>query len=321
MASVSGLRAGVAWKDRTMTERQKHSRPRVAVARTSMFAEQKSRHDASVEPMGLSVSLLRPGDRAPLRAARPMIILPLHAGVAEVQLRGAALLVERASLMVLAGSTRATVEAKSPSVQVCTLSVGDGLAEAVVNTYKGEIDAARLEKYLATSQRLPRTNWMNEICHRYVFERTVCKKSETDATRFLEVEIVKEFYFLCHERNTERDRASLIEAHSPLVERAVRVIEQRLFEPDVLATLAEGCGASASTILRVFKREFGETPLAHVRARRLDESRLLLKSNKYTISEVASMVGYQNFSAFSHAFRARFGCRPSALRSTREGRS
>ena len=48
-----------------------------------------------------------------------------------------------------------------------------------------------------------------------------------------------------------------------------------------------------------------------MRARRLDESLLLLKSKRYAVGEVATMVGYKNFAAFSQAFRARFGVKPS----------
>jgi transcriptional regulator GlxA family with amidase domain len=40
----------------------------------------------------------------------------------------------------------------------------------------------------------------------------------------------------------------------------------------------------------------------------------LLKSRRYTVSEVATLVGYRNFAAISHAFRVRHGLRPSEVR-------
>lgn len=51
----------------------------------------------------------------------------------------------------------------------------------------------------------------------------------------------------------------------------------------------------------------------YVRARRLDESLLLLKTKRYAAGEVATTVGYKNFAAFSQAFRARFGMKPSEV--------
>ena len=36
-----------------------------------------------------------------------------------------------------------------------------------------------------------------------------------------------------------------------------------------------------------------------------------LKSRKYAVSEVSTLIGYRSFGAFSQAFRTRFGERPS----------
>jgi len=95
------------------------------------------------------------------------------------------------------------------------------------------------------------------------------------------------------------------------MQRALRHVEDHLFDVDVLRDLAKASAASPSTLLRAFKREVGEGPLAYVRTRRLDEALLLLKSRSHTVGEVSALVGYRNLAAFSHAFRARFGVRPS----------
>jgi AraC-like DNA-binding protein len=176
------------------------------------------------------------------------------------------------------------------------------------------MDPRRFDRFLSTPAVFPRTNWVNELYHRYVFERAVCKKTDNDATRFLESEVLKELYFLAHSRDTEKDRPSVVESETDLVKRARASIEEHLFEPDVVKRLARACAASESTLLRAFKRELGQGPLAYVRARRLDESMLLLKSRRHAIGEVALLVGYKNFAAFSAAFRARFGVSPSAVR-------
>jgi AraC family transcriptional regulator len=106
----------------------------------------------------------------------------------------------------------------------------------------------------------------------------------------------------------------VVEGEKPLVQRALKVIEAHLFEADVVLRLPELAGASASTLLRTFKKELGQGPSAYVRARRLDEAVLLLKSKRFTVSEVALRVGYKNFAAFSAAFRSRFGKQPREVR-------
>lgn len=40
---------------------------------------------------------------------------------------------------------------------------------------------------------------------------------------------------------------------------------------------------------------------------------MLLESERYPVGEVATMVGYEDFAAFSQAFRARFGMKASQI--------
>ena len=99
--------------------------------------------------------------------------------------------------------------------------------------------------------------------------------------------------------------------------RALQHLEKNLFEADALRDLPRATGASRSTLLRTFRRELGESPLAYLRTRRLDEALMLLKSRHLRVSEVSALVGYGSLAAFSHAFRERFGLRPSDVLSTR----
>lgn len=276
-----------------------------------MFAEQTRAIDDATGPLGIRLVTQREGEKVQVRAVGPTLLVPVHAGLAEVATGKARLVVDRAAWLLVPAGTRASIRAKSPVTHTVVLTVSSGLREAVVRAYEGEIERARFEKYLSHVQLLPRTVWVNELCHRYLFERAVCKKSDNVATRFLEMEIVKEVYFVCHERHTSVDRPSMVVKPSVVVERAMALVEEHLFDPDVVKIVARGCAASPSTLLRTFKREIGYGPLTYVRRRRLDESLLLLKSRRYRIGEVATLVGYKNFAAFSQAFRARFGMRPS----------
>lgn len=278
------------------------------------FAEQTTPIDDSSGPLGIRLVTQREGERTTVRASGPTLLVPVHAGMADVATGAATHTLDRASWLLVPKGARAVVLARSPVVHTLVLTVTSVLRERVAAMYTGEIDPKRFERYLAEPQALPRTTWVNEVCHRYLFERAVCRKRDNVATSFLEAEIVKELYFVCHERFTARDRAPLVAAPSALIARATAIVDGHLFEPDVIERALRGCGASPSTLLRTFKRELGCGPLAYVRRRRLEESMLLLKARRYNVSEVAAMVGYRNLAAFSHAFRARFGVRPSEVR-------
>ena len=266
--------------------------------------------------MGIRLLVQRAGGRGEIvegKGKSPSLVLPVHAGIAEIAIGGAKHLVDKASWILVPAGTRARVRAKSPVTHTLVLSISASLRAAVAAAYSGEIQTARFDRYVGDVELMPRTNWVNELCHRYLFERAACKKRDNVTTAFLELEIVKELYFLCHERHTRAERVSVVETTSSVIQRAIAIVEEHLFEPDVVQRLASGCGASASTLLRTFRREIGQGPLAYVRARRLDESLLLLKSKRFAVGEVATMVGYKNFAAFSQAFRARFDRRPSEV--------
>ena len=161
---------------------------------------------------------------------------------------------------------------------------------------------------------LPRTRWVDELVHRYLFERDVCARHGSLATRFLETELIKELYFLADEQRAGRARAPVVGEGSALVERARAAIEASLFAPFAMAALARACHASESSLTRAFKQALGITPGAYVRERRLDEAMPLLESGRYSVGEVAARVGYARQAAFAAAFQRKFHVAPSSVR-------
>jgi AraC-like DNA-binding protein len=247
----------------------------------------------------------------------PTLVLPIENAIVDAACGALRPALDPSSWMLVPAGVPVTLGASSVVAKTLVLALSPALMRRVAEVYAGEVDAARFRRYVTSPQVLVRTTWVNELAHRYLFERAVCKKRDNDATRFLETEIGKELYFLCHERHRHLDRPSLVEAHTPVVRRALQHLEKHLFEADVLRDLPRAIGASRSTLLRTFRRELGESPLAYLRTRRLDEALMLLKSRHLRVSEVSALVGYKNFAAFSHAFRERFGLRPSDVLSSR----
>lgn len=265
--------------------------------------------------MGLSCERgpeLAPGAR---RFVAPVLLVPLEATVVAVELEdGTALSVDKSSVLLLPAGAAHRIESASALAHLATFVLHPDVRRLAVAEYKGELDFARMGELFAGPALLPRTVWVNELCHRYVFERTHCHKHTTLAARFVEIELTKELFFLCGERAARVERASLVRSHDPIVERALAYLEERLFDPLRLAAVARHAGASPSTLLRAFKRAVGASPSTYLRNRRLDEAMLLLKSRRYTVGEVAERVGYQSVASFTHAFSRHFSELPSAVR-------
>ncbi|MBY0384953.1 helix-turn-helix transcriptional regulator, partial [bacterium] len=56
------------------------------------------------------------------------------------------------------------------------------------------------------------------------------------------------------------------------------------------------------------------TPYVYIKNRRLEESLRLLKSGQHTVADVALLVGYESFGAFSEAFKEKYGSSPSTYK-------
>lgn len=249
-----------------------------------------------------------------LSAASPLMVFSLHASACKLGVAGQRHILDRANWFVLPARASAQVSVHRPSARILTLEVNASLCEKVVGTY-GRVGLCghRLAGWLAAPQLLPRTVWVHEICHRYLFERHVCGSADSVAITFLETELLKEFYYLCRDREGSAERSAALARYSPLLDRALAVIEADLVSPLAVADLARRCRVSESTLLRAFKRELGCTPGAYARGRRMDEALALLRAGCFSITEVAGRVGYDNPTSFSHAFQLHFGNLPSSF--------
>jgi AraC-like DNA-binding protein len=285
------------------------SRPRAA-----SFVERVSAIDDETGPMGVRIVSQRAHERIALRGGAARLVVPFEKSAVALSIRDTRYEVERSSWALVPIGAAAVLEARSVSAHTAVLAISEALVSHVAATYPEHIDGRHFLSLLRVASHRPRSNWMNEICHRYVFERAACHRRDNEATRFLETEIAKEVFFARRDQDKGPPCAPLGRSESDLVVRARAHIEGHLFEADVLAGLAKACGASASTILRTFRRDLEMTPVEYLRARRLDESLLLLKTGRAAIGEISSIVGYRSLPAFSEAFRARFGRRPSTVR-------
>lgn len=77
-----------------------------------------------------------------------------------------------------------------------------------------------------------------------------------------------------------------------------------------VAKLAHDLGTNETTLRRCFKEAFGIRLFDHVRAKRLDKAREMVRMSTLQIGEIAFHCGYADPANFTHAYRRRFGRSP-----------
>ena len=240
-----------------------------------------------------------------VRLAGPSIVFTIESAIA----RAGKLTLDRSNVYV---ATTGTITLAGTS-RVAAYGFAPVLAAVEREYAELGFDRAKLARWIAKPALLPRTMWLHELLHRYVFERHSLGKHGNLATDFLEIEIAKEVFFLFRDRERGDERATIVRTHSAQVERALGYIEAHLTADVSLAALAKVAAASTSTLLRAFKAELGCSPAAYWRSRKLDEALLWLRGGR-SVADVALSAGYENPTAFGFAFRRRFGRPPSTFR-------
>lgn len=106
---------------------------------------------------------------------------------------------------------------------------------------------------------------------------------------------------------------SLTSSH-PLVDMAVKHIEQRLAGEITVSRLCEEVGVSYGYLGRLFKSWLGCSVLEHIRNRRADHAEHLITSTTMPIKVIARAVGVPNLQQFNRMMRLMKGESPRSLR-------
>ena len=106
---------------------------------------------------------------------------------------------------------------------------------------------------------------------------------------------------------------------SPAARRRVHaLIDDRLqansCSPPALGELADAARLSIHHFVKAFRQTEGQTPYAHVNARRIDNALMLLLQANARVDQVGDMTGFSSPSHFISAFRRHMGVTPGALR-------
>lgn len=102
------------------------------------------------------------------------------------------------------------------------------------------------------------------------------------------------------------------------VSRTVHRICRKMEEPEFfnmpLSSIIKEEDLNYSIFLRVFKELYNMTPLQYRKRHRLNHGAYLLKSTQLSVTEIATLCGYDNASKFSAAFKSQIGLNPLAYK-------
>jgi transcriptional regulator GlxA family with amidase domain len=97
-------------------------------------------------------------------------------------------------------------------------------------------------------------------------------------------------------------------AHSdPLIERFDRWVRERLDSSLTLDAIAEALGTSKRTLSRRLDAVLGKTPIEFVQDLRIERAVQLLKTSKYSVDQIAELVGYGDGATLRTLLRRRLG--------------
>ena len=95
---------------------------------------------------------------------------------------------------------------------------------------------------------------------------------------------------------------------------ALEYIEQNYAERISVAQLAGLLCLSPDRLGHLFRDGVGQAPLQYINEIRLRKAMNLLKTEEYTVTEVAQAVGFFDYNHFGRLFRRRYGCTPNQVR-------
>lgn len=111
-----------------------------------------------------------------------------------------------------------------------------------------------------------------------------------------------------------------IESHQhfqdELLEEIITYIDKMICSPISIDELCNKFLVSRSSLQTLFKNNLNTSPKKYINDLKLSKSKQLIKENKYTISEISFMLGFNSIHYFSRAFTQHYEMRPSEYAQT-----
>ncbi len=245
---------------------------------------------------------------------RLMFVFPRGSSIMEVRTQKSqkttqTWVIDHSTVLIVPKNVVHDDEGKSAIYDTLALYPDEPLLKNVFKSLKTH--PSQVEKFTSSVAKIHRTSWLSHLLEEYFFRRIVTSSRAPSQLEFFEKEITQEVLRCALDiKEGLKATTSWIDTQKT-PDRALQFIENHLFENLSLQTIGKEAGMSVSTLLREFKKKYKKTPYEYIRHRRLDEAKNLLKKETHSVGEVATLVGYENFGAFSEAFKKKFGMSPS----------
>ncbi len=91
----------------------------------------------------------------------------------------------------------------------------------------------------------------------------------------------------------------------------IAYMNEKVYDPITIEEICQKFSISRSSLQALFKSHMNESPKNHLINIKLQKSKELILENKYTISEIAFMLGFSSIHYFSRLFKQHFNIPPS----------
>lgn len=119
-------------------------------------------------------------------------------------------------------------------------------------------------------------------------------------------------YLLCELRDS-----AAAESTNLHILHIMRYVNAQITMPLSLQSVSRDVGLSKEYVSSLFRKETGKTLTDYINERKLLLARQLLQNGDMAIGDIASHVGYENYSYFSRLFKRAFGISPVEMRKHR----
>lgn len=96
-----------------------------------------------------------------------------------------------------------------------------------------------------------------------------------------------------------------------LLERILTYIDNAICEPLTIAEICQKFSISRSSLQLLFKENLDQTPKKYISDLKLEKSCQLIREQKYSISEISLLLGFNSIHYFSRAFTNKYNMAPS----------
>lgn len=118
----------------------------------------------------------------------------------------------------------------------------------------------------------------------------------------------------------EQDKKPVTDArqhyHDELLEKILSYIDETLYEPITVGEICQKFSMSRSSLQILFNENLNQTPKKYINELKLEKSRQLISEGRYTISEIALMLGFNSIHYFSRAFTQKYNMAPTEYSKT-----